>query len=337
MKILFLGTDWVGSNARSLADGFSAAGHDVRLIDITQAVRPQRYSPDWLSLKMRGAPSPRQQSRLFDTAAKACDGWFPDLLLCFKTVALDQANLLSLPAAVRVHYSPDDASNLENISEDYLSHESGWDMIFTTKRHNIPEISSRSGVTTHFVWSAYDPNWHHRMARRSPQQWDIGFVGNYRPDRQALIQGLARQYGPAFAVFGNGWTRIDAGQATVQGPVYGEDFSATVAQIRANLVLLNSDNRDTHTCRSFEVPAAGGLFVGERTPEHEELIEHGTEGLLFSSIEELEQHLDYVRNSPSEISRLARAGWRRITTGGHTYRDRAMEMSAIIGQEARRR
>ena len=45
MKILYIGDDWVGSNARSLADGFRQAGHDVVVIDTTPVTLPPRLSP----------------------------------------------------------------------------------------------------------------------------------------------------------------------------------------------------------------------------------------------------------------------------------------------------
>lgn len=51
MKILFIGDDWVGSNARSMADGFRQAGHEVIVVDTTPVTLPTRLSPAWVYSK----------------------------------------------------------------------------------------------------------------------------------------------------------------------------------------------------------------------------------------------------------------------------------------------
>jgi hypothetical protein len=134
-------------------------------------------------------------------------------------------------------------------------------------------------------------------------------------------------------VHGPGWWKVPElhlTRATVGGPVYGEHFSAVVAQVTANLVLLNSDNRDTHTCRTFEVPAAGGLFVGERTAEHAELLDDGRECFLFSSPDELHEVLRRCAHSPERAREIAVLGHRRITGGGHAYVDRARQIVSAL-------
>ena len=112
--------------------------------------------------------------------------------------------------------------------------------------------------------------------------------------------------------------------------MYGEQVSVAVASVTANLVLLNSDNRDTHTCRTFEVPAAGGLFVGERTGEHEALLDEGLECLPFSDDDELHEHLRCCDERPDLARKVAELGHRRIVRGGHRYVDRAKEIIATI-------
>ncbi|SHU37517.1 Uncharacterized protein conserved in bacteria [Mycobacteroides abscessus subsp. abscessus] len=114
--------------------------------------------------------------------------------------------------------------------------------------------------------------------------------------------------------------------ATIGGAVYGDHFATAVASVTANLVLLNSDNRDTHTCRTFEIPACGGLFVGERTDEHSELLDEGTECLLFSDEAELREVLHWCARHPAQAAKIAEAGHARVTQDAHRYVDRAREI-----------
>ncbi|MBU9762712.1 glycosyltransferase [Mycobacterium sp. TNTM28] len=329
MKILYVGDDWIGSNARSLADGFRQAGHDVVVIDTTAVTLPTRFSPSWLyaKTKQRRAPWPREQvHHQIEDAARA---FKPDMLFTYKGVHLDQERLLGVPAPVRVHYSPDDVGNPYNTTPEYLAHEAQWDLVVTTKRHNVPELTARGARRVKFVRSAYDPAWHRPCAKRGAQQYLVGFIGARRPDRAGLITRLAKEHGDKLLVHGPGWRRIpalQAGHATVGGAIYGDRFAAAVASVTANLVLLNSDNRDTHTCRTFEIPATGGLFVGERTDEHAELLTEGSECLLFSDEEELRDILQHCARHPDRAEQIAAAGHRRITTEAHRYVDRAREM-----------
>jgi hypothetical protein len=329
MRILYVGDDWVGSNARSLADGFRQAGHDVVVVDTTAVTLPPRLSPSWVYTKFRGQRAPRDVESAHRQIESIAASFRPDLLFCFRTIHLDQSRLLTTPAGMHVHYSPDDVSNPCNTTGPYLANENRWDLVVTTKRHNVSELLARGARRVQFVFSAYDPAWHKPSARRDPRNFLLGFIGNCRSDRRDITVRLARCYGERMLIRGPGWRRVPElrrSHAVVDGPVYGEHFSAAVASIRANLVFLNSDNRDTHTCRTFEIPAAGGLFVGQRTSEHQELLAEGHECLLFSDEDELTEILRWCDLNPDRAREIAEAGLRRIVTGRHRYVDRAREI-----------
>lgn len=334
MKVLFLGPDWYGSNARSMAAGLEAAGHEVRVVDTTRMSRPAVLSPPWWSLKIPGGALPDPGRELLATARHLAREWRPDVLFCFKTVRLDQQRLLDLPVPLKVHYSPDDVVNRENVTADYLAHEPHWTLIVTTKRHNVDEIKARSGVTPLFVWSAYDPAWHHpRPLTRPYEEYAAGFIGNARPDRADLLLRLSHRLGRSLLVAGERWIRMRPSlvrHASLRGPRYGESFSSAVRSVLCNVVLLNSANRDSHTCRSFEVPAAGGLVLAERTDDHRDLFDEGREALFFSSEEELVELIERVRREPRSFREMRRRGHERIVAGHHSYRDRAAQILDVL-------
>jgi len=326
MRILFAGDDWYGSNARSLAEGFRRAGHEVAVVDTTAITLPRRGSAAWWYAKRTGRRAPGT----VDAVHRQLEAQpVADLLFCYTAVHLDQERLLTLPAGRRVHYSADDVANPVNTTPAYLAAEPGWDAIVTTKAHNVSELAARGAQQVVFVRSAYDPDWHRPIAPRFRRRYAAGFVGNARPDRVALIAGLAERWGRDFYLAGPGWRRRQAllrSRATVRGPQYGAALSAAIGAVDANLVLLNSDNRDTHTCRTFEVPAAGGLFVGPRTVEHAELLADGHEALLYDDPAEIDDIVERVRADPAATRRIAAAGHAAITRGHHTYADRAQEI-----------
>ncbi len=329
LRVLFVGPAWTGSNAASMANAFVEVGFEVRHIDSTRASRPPRYSADWVRLKLgRGLPAPGLLGEIEETVR----AWRPDVLFCFKTINLDQRRLLDLDVPIKIHYSADDISNPDNTTDGYLSHESDWDHIITTKRHNVAELEARGVRSAIFVLSAYDPAWHHPVAVSNPDAYRVGFIGSRRPDREELIASLGKAYGSQMLVAGTMSTSpsVKASGASLAPSMYGEDFSRGIATTMSNLVLLNSENRDTHTCRTFEVPAAGGLFVGQRTDEHREILSDEVEALLFDSDEELLERLAWVDSHPAEASRMRQRGREAILKRGDTYADRVRELARAV-------
>lgn len=337
-RMLFVGDGWLGSNARSLAEGFRQAGAEVILVDTTEVSRPRRLSPSWFFSKASsGSRSPWSVNAIHSEIEDISTSWKPDVLFCFKTIHLDQQRLLSNSASVKIHYSADDVSNSYNLTNDYLRFENFWSVIVTTKRHNVDELIRRGVKEALMIFSAYDPAWHHLAARRRLRRYQVGFIGNYREDRKKLIVDLARRFGSEFVIEGPGWSRVPELVGTnvkIGAGKYGEDFSVAVSSIISNLVLLNSDNRDSHTCRSFEIPAAGGLFLGERTDEHQLLLEDGKECLLFSDKDELFDQLRYIEDNSAQIEAIAMAGYNRIVGGRHRYVDRARDILKFVNCES---
>jgi spore maturation protein CgeB len=74
------------------------------------------------------------------------------------------------------------------------------------------------------------------------------------------------------------------------------------------------------------MPACGQVVLGERTSEHLEMFDEGTEALFFSSRIEMWEKVQFLLDNPSVASDIASAGHRRITGGLNTYRDRAAEI-----------
>lgn len=326
MKVLVVGNMWLGSNARSLSDGFSAAGHETRSLDTTATTQPRRLSAGWREIRGRRSvgekANSRVKSRLHDIEAD----WNPDLLVAFKTVLLDQSLLLDSRARLKVHYSPDDASNSANTSPTYLANEHRWDLVVTTKSYNVSELRNRGVRSVAFLQSAYDPAIHYGSPATPSRPYLFGFLGAARADRLDLprILGATRDHraivsGPRWRrYYPLGWPNVE-----IRPPVDGSNFSRVAGQIFAGPVLLNSANRDLHTCRSFEVPACGLVTVAERTAEHQELYDEGSECLMFSSKSELSENLARIAADPSKYQAMAGRAQRRVTAGKNTYRDRA--------------
>ncbi|WP_328858755.1 glycosyltransferase [Williamsia herbipolensis] len=341
MKVLFIGSDVYGSNSRSMRDGIIRSGDEVVTVDSAKISNLTGWSFARINRKLLGGrPSRSAVERVMSDVESAVESFRPDCVFAFKAINLPQARLHSLSVPLKVHYSADDVSNAQNVSTDYLEHESLWDAVITTKSHNVPELLARGVLNPLLVWSAYDPELHFRY--RDVEHFDFlsGFIGNYRPDREKTIDSLCTLYGELFYLAGPGWRRARLGglnfSPKVHPGVYGAMYSRAISRVSANLVLLNSDNRDQHTCRSFEVPAAGGLFVGPRTEEHEKILEDGSEAFLYSTEDELFEILERLRVDVEWARRVRIDGYRRVVEGRNTYADRWSEIrDSLIGQRSK--
>jgi hypothetical protein len=95
------------------------------------------------------------------------------------------------------------------------------------------------------------------------------------------------------------------------GPVWGHDYVKALGGACIGLGLLSKYCPDQFTTRSFEIPAAGTMLLAERTDEHSELFQEGTEAEFFSSYEELVDKLHFYSKNESARALIAKHGRQR--------------------------
>jgi spore maturation protein CgeB len=335
-RILFVGHGGIGSNALSLYAGLQARVNHIEMIDTKFFDSPTRYSFRRVTHRLFPYFYGYVASQIVDfRVRKKLKNQIVDIVIVFKGMYVRKKTLERLNS-IKVHYHPDDSTNLANRTAIFDQAESTYDLHFTSKKHNIEEIIKRTGKAVHFIWYAYDPKWHFRASSISflNPTFDIGFIGHMRPDRFELILDIAKIYEKRFAVAGLKWDRFKEliELSVVYPPFYGESFSFFVKSAPLQLGLLNSDNRDQHTARSFEVPAAGGLLIAEDTPEHREMFGSESNALFFKTREELIQKISWVQDNPELARKIAENGHRYITENSNTWEDRAAEILRVVNE-----
>jgi spore maturation protein CgeB len=196
-----------------------------------------------------------------------------------------------------------------------------YDIVFTTKHRNLlnKELERLGARRVAFVTQAFDPYQHYPQKvdvnDRSAYGAPVGFVGNFEVQRATSISRLA-EAGVDVRVWGNGWHQLRTKKARLEGaPVFNSSrglfYSKTISVTDINLGFLRHRNRDTHTSRTFEIPACGGFMLAERSDEHESLFVPDVEAAFFSSDEELiEKAIFYLKNFHIR-TKIARAGFER--------------------------
>jgi hypothetical protein len=326
-RMLFIGHGGVGSNALSLYKGFSKELNQVSFIDTQFVDSPGKYTIRRILLRylpyFYGFVASRFLGFRISMNLRKHE---PEMIFVFKGNFVNAKTLAQI-CVPKIHYHPDDSSNPDNRTVVFNAAERSYDLHFTSKTHNLQEIALRTGKPVHFIWYAYDPDWHFRSADYDfvNRKYRLGFIGNFRQSRASLITKMANLYGEQFAIAGVRWQRIDQFKysANLLGPIYGPLFSNFISCAPVQLGLLNSENRDTHTARTFEIPACGGLLIAEDTLEHRLLFEKDNGALFFRNELEIVNLISWIESHPFKAEIIARNGHKVITGGKNTWQDRA--------------
>ena len=132
-------------------------------------------------------------------------------------------------------------------------------------------------------------------------------------------------------MFGGGWKNaanfVEATGGIAVGAMYLDDYVKQIAASKICLGFMSRKNRNTAAGRTFEIPAIGSFFLGERTEDHMSYFEEGKEAEYFSSAEELVEKCRYYLRHDDKRGKIARAGHLRCLSSPYSYKDR---MEAVI-------
>lgn len=338
--LLFIGNLSLGSNAKSLCEGFKSLNWEVIEIDTSF------YELGYKSLlgKAFKKIAPKQYENLATYfVGKKIQSLLKknsfDYLFVFKGLYVP-AKILSKNTPIKIHYHPDDSSNPENINATFTKCESLYDFHFTSKLHNIQEIFHRTGKPVKYIRYAYDKKLHHKVIPDSVDfsKAKIGFIGTRRPDRIEIIQEIAKVYGKEFMIAGLKWNRERRIKklALVMEPVFDSKYRDFILASPIQLGFLNSENRDTHTARTFEIPATGAVFILQDSSEHREIFTNFVDVLFFKEEAEIFELIEWVRQNPVKASSIAIRCHLKITSGKNSWDDRAAFIAATLEYELKK-
>jgi spore maturation protein CgeB len=216
-----------------------------------------------------------------------------------------------------------------------------YDMHFVFRPINVSEVLKVGAKEAHVLMPYYIPELHQPACSTEDQrhdlECDIAFIGHYEPDgREQYIRALVeagihtKLYGEKY------WTQSVLGDlAEYFGevhPVYGVDYRNALSGAKIGLCFLSKLNRDTYTCRCFEIPACGTLLLSERTDDLTRMFVEDEEAVFFSSQDELIEKVLWLKSHPEKIEQIAQAGMKRVRADGHSIDERMKKFMNQVGQ-----
>jgi spore maturation protein CgeB len=258
----------------------------------------------------------------------------PDLMVVVKGAYIMPTTLRRIKedtGAVLVNYATDDPFNRAVATPDLRRAIPVYDIYACTKRRIMDDVRRAGCGTVVHTMFGYQPSLHFPEAPATIDearrfQSDVVFVGTADRDRVRDLKPMLAAHDVSFAFYGGYWSRDDDFRPYARGLAVGRDYRLALGGAKIALCLLRRSNRDTHSLRSFEIPACGAFMLAERTEDHLSLLREGAEAVFFSSPEEMLDKIRYYLAHDAERERIARAGHARITAGGHTYHDRLREL-----------
>lgn len=246
-----------------------------------------------------------------------------------------------IPAPILVSCSEDDMFAFHNRSRYYEKGLIYYDIVFTTKTHNLSELKTLGARRVELFLDAADETLHRPVKIPEKDQLrlgaDVGFIGMCEKDRAEKTLFLAER-GVAVTIWGNGWEKWAGKHSNlmVRGkPIYGEDYVKAINATKINLGFLRKLNRDEVTSRSAEIPACGGFLLAERTKRHREFFEEDKEAVFFGSKEEVLNKVRYYLQNEKERKKIAEAGRLRCLKSGYTHKVQLKKMLNLAEKSAK--
>jgi spore maturation protein CgeB len=355
MKIAFYGSSllsayWNGAATyyRGMLSELARRGYEITFYEPDAFDRQQHRDidpPDWARVVVYPATETAAQAVIgaaaeADVVVKASGvGVFDDLLL-------DGVMAQARPDAVKVFWDVDAPATLAALK---VGHEATLarllpklDMVLTYGG-GPPVVRAYEGAgarTCRPIYNALDPSTHHPAPADPRFEGDLNFLANRLPDREARVErffldAAARLPERRFVLGGNGWDdKAMPGNVRRLGHVGTGDHNAFN---RSGLAVLNvardsmADVGFSPATRVFEAAGAGACLITDAWEGVELFLTPGEEVLVARDGQDVAEHLEAL--TPDRAHAIGEAARQRILAE-HTYARRAVEVDALLKQEA---
>jgi len=242
--------------------------------------------------------------------------------------ALDQIKRLGIET---ISYLTDDPWNEGGLRKWFFDALVAYDRVCSTRRANIADLERLGCRSVQYVPFGFDEDLFFPEPplpfEAATYATDVFFAGGADADRIPYLSAILDAQ-LTLSLYGDYWSRFRETRTATRGHASPEVLRKAIAGAAVCLCLVRRSNRDGHSMRSFEVPAAGGCMLVEDTDEHREFFGPSNEAVVyFQSIPDMIESVRRLVHEPETRSRLARAAHYKIAHGGFTYRDR---MSSLL-------
>jgi spore maturation protein CgeB len=338
LKLLLVGQE-LGKYYTGLADSYVRAFSNIKMIETHSFDIALNINNDVLSKIINRINFAKDKfvNRVNLTLLKKIWSIKPDIILVIKGANLlpTSINLIKskLKSTIIVCYNPDNPLNISNRGStnfNIIKSIPLYDIYFTYSKTILNEVKKLNGNSFYIPFAA-DTKIIYPIEKDCEERYlcDISFIGDIDEERKNIIdQIISVNKNFKLRVYGLN-IKLTKGIDKF-GFVEGKDFLCALIQSKINLNLLRIQNKNSHNMRTFEIPAAKGFMLHERSEEAMEFFVEGKEADYFSTAEELNDKTNYYLNNDEIRKKIALAGYNKIFSANYTYGYQAKRILDII-------
>jgi len=234
--------------------------------------------------------------------------FMPDFILFFKPILISPSTITELKKYTKVFsWYPDYIPFHKTASVDFFNSIPLYDCHFSFNFANVEELKNKGAKLSFFLPCAADPDYHKPVGVSDQERKELGadvvFVGTYAKEKRSEYLERLCQDGYNIKIYGDGWENHPKSSCLWQKnyiqskSFYGEGMSKVLDASKITLAFVREHNKETLACRTYEIPAAGGFMLHQRTAKTGEALEEDKEGVFFSTYEEMKEKIDlYLKN-----------------------------------------
>jgi len=346
-KVLLYGEGTrAGSGAWCYVESLRDMGHEVEVYSERMALGQLRKSfLARIGRKLSGITwEPRRKEHVGGLLSQV-ERFRPEIVIILKGLHIDREAVQAMRKlgswVVNINHDDFFSQNRNNRSSIQRKAIPAYDRIFATREVNVAEVRLLNPNVEFFPF-AYYPKIHKvvpiPIAQRKEWESDVVFVGTWERARAGLLDQLISKVPARYAIFGSQWetTKLNSPlrKAFRGGEVALEQMAMALGGAKIALGFLRKENRDDYTQRTFEIPACGGMLLGERTSRQQSWFKEGIEAEYFDP-ESPQQLCDKVRSLLEESGKreqIREAGRRALLRQKHTYCDRLEHLLAVFAE-----
>jgi spore maturation protein CgeB len=185
------------------------------------------------------------------------------------------------------------------------------------------------------VWMSFDEVIHCVSPFQVHPDLKLAFIGTNIPveHRDRFLMHLMESDIP-LDIHGARWQRSrfwpQLRAACNEGFAVDSGYTALLSHAALCLGLLSHRNRDLHTSRSFEAPAASTVLLAERTSEHQLLYEDGLEALFWQTPKDCAGIASHMIENITDLAFVRQTGHYRVAELGVGNEDICRQVLAAL-------
>lgn len=341
MRIVVLGPQYSDCLPKNVLVTLQDMGYEVYSVDertlLLSGRLPERFFST-IGVRIRAVETlltrsfPRFETYVYDRLCRTVESYNPDLIITHSGGIPPRAirKMKRETGATIVCWFPDHPGN---IGRGYLL-AGAYDALFAKDKYLVQLVRNNLGQKAYYLPECCQPRWHRRVELTEEEKrfygCDLTIAGNLYWYRASIFEHFIEDYdvklwGPPMPKW------LQSPIRRVHQNRYVGELEKAKAFNAAKIVLNTFQPGEFRgvNVRVFETAGCGAFQICEYRPEIEELFILGKEIVVFHSIADLKEKIDYYLEHPQERQRIADAAYKRAHKD-HTYEKRLQTMLDIV-------